>query len=84
VIGHRMSKTALNQQTITMAEAFRHAGDNIAIVSVYPGYLATRLSTFRSRNDMKECISGVDGVIEGVTIEKTGKFVNWKGETMPW
>lgn len=67
-----------------MAAEFKNNGDNIAVVALYPGYLPTRLSSFRSRDDMNECIEGMVNVIETFGMKDTGSFVNWRGETMPW
>ncbi|KAF5575007.1 short chain dehydrogenase [Fusarium subglutinans] len=82
-LAYRLSKTALNQLTATMAAEFKNNGDGIAVIAVYPGYVATRLSSFRSRDNMEECIEGVVRVIETTGMSETGSFVNWKGETMP-
>ena len=79
-----MSKTALNQLGVTLSVEFKENADNVTIISLYPGYLATRLSSFRSRNDMDECITGMVSVIETIGIERSGQYINWKGETMPW
>lgn len=83
-IGYRMAKTALNQQSVTLATEFQTHGDRIAVVAVYPGYVATRLGNFRSKNNMKECMDGVVDLIERVGMKETGQFLDWKGETMPW
>lgn len=79
-----MAKAALNQQTITVARELVGAGDNITVVAVYPGYVPTKLSGFKSKNNMEECIKGVVTVIENVDIEQTGTFIDWKNEIVPW
>ncbi len=83
-LAYRISKAALNQLTVTMANEFKIAGDNIAVVSVYPGYVATKMTNYRHKNDMAECIEGIVKVVEGVDMSKTGTFVDWKNETFPW
>ncbi|KAG5772042.1 hypothetical protein H9Q72_001655 [Fusarium xylarioides] len=83
-LAYRLSKTALNQLTATMAAEFKNNGDGIAVIAVYPGYVATRLSSFRSRDNMEECIEGVAHVIETTGMSETGSFVDWKGQKMPW
>ena len=83
-IGYRMAKTALNQQSVTFATEFSMHGDKIAVVAVYPGYVATRLSNFRSKNDMKECMDGVVDLTERLGMKERGQFLDWKGETVPW
>jgi NAD(P)-dependent dehydrogenase (short-subunit alcohol dehydrogenase family) len=50
-LGYRMSKAALNMLTVTLAEGFQMNGDNVAVIALNPGYVATRLTDFRSRDD---------------------------------
>ncbi|KAJ8128272.1 hypothetical protein O1611_g5364 [Lasiodiplodia mahajangana] len=83
-LAYRLSKTALNQLTATMAAEFKNNGDGISVMAVYPGYLATRLSSFRSRDNMEESIEGIARIIETAGMDKTGSFLNWKGEVIPW
>lgn len=83
-LGYRMSKTALNQQSVTMAKDIEKAGDKVAVVALYPGHLATRMTNYSCSNDMGESISGVVDVIESIDLTHTGTYVNWKGETLPW
>lgn len=79
-----MSKVALNMLTVSMAKEFLENGENITVLALNPGYVATRLTNYRSRDNMEECIAGIVKVIEGATIEQTGSFVDWRGETLPW
>ncbi|EHK51081.1 hypothetical protein TRIATDRAFT_54996, partial [Trichoderma atroviride IMI 206040] len=83
-LAYRLSKVALNMMTVTMAREFEEHGDNIAVVAVNPGYVATRLTDYRSRDNMEECIAGLVEVVEGLDMAKTGTFINWNGETLPW
>jgi NAD(P)-dependent dehydrogenase (short-subunit alcohol dehydrogenase family) len=83
-VGYRMSKTALNQMSVTMAKEILATDDKITVVALYPGHLATRMSSYSSSNDMEESITGVVDVVENVNIGQSGSFLNWKGETVPW
>ena len=80
-IGYRMSKAALLSQTVTLAQDLQEEGENIVAVFIYPGYLATRLSKFRSKNDITECMNGVRNIIEKLKMEDSNKVLKWKGET---
>jgi NAD(P)-dependent dehydrogenase (short-subunit alcohol dehydrogenase family) len=79
-----MSKAALNMMTVTMAKEFQMNGDNISVVALDPGYVATRMTNFRFRDDMDECITGIVNVLEKVSMNQTGTFLDWHGETLPW
>lgn len=83
-LGYRMSKTALNQMSVTMAKEILNSEDKITVVALYPGHLATRMSNFSHSNDMEEAITGVVDVIENIDILQTGSYVNWKNEIVPW
>jgi NAD(P)-dependent dehydrogenase (short-subunit alcohol dehydrogenase family) len=79
-----MSKTSLNQLSVTIAKELQQKGDNIAVVALYPGHLATRMSNYNYSHDMDECIAGAVDVIEKIDMSQTGTYVNWKNETVPW
>ncbi|KAK5050885.1 hypothetical protein LTR84_003444 [Exophiala bonariae] len=83
-LGYRVSKTSLNQLTMTIAKEARANGDNIAVVAVYSGHLATRMSGFSFSHDMEEYINGVANLMDTIDISDTGRYINWKGETVPW
>ena len=79
-----MSKTALNMMTVTMAKEFQMNGDDIAALVIDPGYVATRMTQGRARDDMEEVIAGIVKVVEGIGMEDSGKFLDWRGESVPW
>ncbi|KAK0645416.1 hypothetical protein B0T16DRAFT_411131 [Cercophora newfieldiana] len=83
-LGYRVSKAALNMMTVTLAKEFQMNGDNIAVIALNPGYVATRLTNFRFRDNMEECIAGIVKVVDNIGLEQTGTFVDWRGETLPW
>lgn len=83
-MAYRMSKAALNMITVTLAKEFIMNNDDITVISLNPGYVPTRMTNFRSRNDMDECIAGMVTVIEGLTKEQTGMFLDWQGDVLPW
>lgn len=83
-LAYRVSKAALNMLTVTLAKEFQMNGDDIAVIALNPGYVATRLTNFRFRDNMDECIAGIVKVLDNVGMDQTGTFLNWRGETLPW
>lgn len=83
-LAYRVSKAALNQVTVTLAKEWQRNGDEITAIALHPGYVATRMTQGRFRNEMVECIAGIVKVVENTTFGQTGTFVNWLGEPMPW
>ena len=81
-LAYRMAKAALNQQTITLAREMEKSGQNISVISVNPGFVATRLTDFDFDDDMDACIEGLTKVIESADMTKTGQFINWTGKSL--
>ena len=70
--------------TVTTAKEFQMNGNNVSALALHPGHVATRLTHGRSRDDMEECIAGMVKVIEAAGMEQSGKFLGWRGDTLPW
>jgi NAD(P)-dependent dehydrogenase (short-subunit alcohol dehydrogenase family) len=45
--------------TVTLAKEITMDGDNITVVAFNPGYVATKLTNYRFKDDMDECIAGM-------------------------
>ena len=71
-----MAEAALNQPTVTLAIEMETSGQKVAVISVNPGFVATRLTNFDFDDDMDTCIEGIARVIESVDMAKTGLFIN--------
>ena len=75
-----MAKAALNQQTKTLAQDFKHAGDNITVIALNPGYIATKMTGCKGVVDMDDSVQRIVTLIEDVTPEKTGRFFDYTGD----
>ncbi len=79
---YRTSKTALNQiNNIISAEL---APQGFTSVVIHPGWVRTDMGGSAASLAVTESISAVLEVIEGLTIESTGKFYNYDGKELPW
>lgn len=83
-LAYRMSKAALNMMTVTMSKEFQQNGDNIAVLAFDRGYVTTRMTNGRFRDDMEECIERMAEIFGSVGMEQTGQFLDWRGGTLPW
>lgn len=81
-MAYRVAKTALNQQTVTFARDFRNEKRNVTIICMEPGFVPTRLTEFDAVDDMATCIAGIVKVIEGLSSEDTGSFIEWSGKRL--
>ncbi|GAB9473142.1 Short chain dehydrogenase [Globisporangium polare] len=80
--GYRASKAALNMINASLAVDLK--SDGIATFALHPGYVATDLNGHQGTISTDESASGLVAVIEKLTIEDTGKFVSYDGESLPW
>lgn len=79
---YRTSKTALNQ--INKIMSVELAPQGFTSVVMHPGWVQTDMGGASATLTKPESISGMLGVIDGLTIDDTGKFYNYNGEKLPW
>ena len=65
-----------------LAKQMEKSGQIIAVISVNPGFVTTRLTNFDFDDDMDTCIEGIASVIESAGMAETGLFVYWTGEIL--
>ena len=78
---YRISKAALNMVTKNLQEDLK--GKGISVVSFHPGWVRTRMGTPVAPVSTKRSISGMLKVLE-TKKNIDGKFINFKGEELPW
>lgn len=81
--GYSASKAALNMNTKILSVELRDLG--ILVVSLHPGWVKTSMT--RNENaplEPSESIGGMMRVIESLSMEDTGRFLDWKGNEIPW
>lgn len=81
-IGYRASKAALNKLTQTMAEEF--ADDNITCVAMHPGWVKTDMGGQNADISPVHSAAGLLDVMENLTMQDTGSFINYDGERWNW
>ncbi|MBM3516085.1 MAG: SDR family oxidoreductase [Alphaproteobacteria bacterium] len=83
---YRSSKTALNMITINLAKTLKERGIIVGLVA--PGATDTDfMAEVRGRmplGDPKERTADMIAEIDKFTMEKSGAFVEWNGQTIPW
>jgi len=77
------SKAALNMITKGLSFELREAG--IRIVAFHPGWVRT----WMTRNepapmDPEESVGGMLHVADSLTLEDSGRFLDWQGNEVPW
>jgi len=76
------SKSALNMMSKVLSNDMKEYG--ITVLSIHPGWVVTDMGGENAPLQPIESIEGVIGVVEKSTIEDTGKFLDWKGNELPW
>ncbi len=76
------SKAALNMFTRTLAFDIRSRG--IVVVVVHPGWVKTDMGGEAAPLRAADAVHGMMELIDRLTIENTGAFYSWEGETLPW
>ena len=89
--GYRASKTALNQFIKTLAMECRIKYPNASVMAIHPGTTDTDLSRPYQRSikpgklyTPEQTASRRLGVIDGTGPERSGGFLNWDGNPIPW
>ncbi len=81
---YKASKAALNMYFHTLAFETRKRG--VTVVMLHPGLVATGKQTARLPNAMPtpESVRQMLSVIDNLSMEDNGRFMDYRGETMPW
>ncbi len=76
------SKAALNMFTRCLAGDLRPMG--IVVAAVHPGFLRTDMGGPSAPLAPEQTLPSLLRVIDALSIEGTGSFLNWDGSTVPW
>jgi NAD(P)-dependent dehydrogenase (short-subunit alcohol dehydrogenase family) len=79
---YRASKAALNMLTRTLAVDLRDRG--FTCVVLHPGWVATDMGGSTAPLEPPESVRGMIEVLDGLTIDDSGSFVDYSGQTVPW
>ncbi len=79
---YRMSKTALNMATRSMAMDLRR--DKIIAFVMHPGWVQTRMGGQSALIDVETSAAALLGIIDGATSAESGRFWEWNGQEIGW
>jgi len=80
--GYRMSKAALNMASRNLAHDLKL--DGITSVVLNPGWVQTDMGGPDATLPVSESVRRMLGIIDKLTIERTGQFLNHTGDTYEW
>lgn len=77
-----ISKAAQNMASVLLAHALHDRG--IIVVALHPGWVQTDMGGPNATLPATESVRGLLQAIDGVKLEDSGSFRDWRGETLPW
>jgi NAD(P)-dependent dehydrogenase (short-subunit alcohol dehydrogenase family) len=80
--GYRMSKAALNIASKSMAVNLR--GERIISAVMNPGWVATDMGGGGAPTSPHDSVAGMLKVIDALTLDKSGQFLDFRGGTLSW
>lgn len=79
---YRISKTGLNMASVNMARQLRREG--IPSVVLHPGWVRTEMGGEGAPLGIEESVGAMVRTIDGLTMERSGAFLDRNGEPVPW
>ena len=81
-VPYRTSKSALNMAWSSLALEARPSG--VTVVALSPGWVKTRMGGPGAEITSEESVGAMRRLIDGLTIERTGRFLRRDGSELPW
>ncbi len=79
---YAISKAAQNMATALLARALADRG--IVVLALNPGWVRTEMGGTHADLSPDEAVAGLLAVIDGAAIADSGRFLDWRGEDVPW
>ncbi len=79
---YNISKAAQNMATVLLAHALRDRG--IGVVALHPGWVQTDMGGDGAQIAATASVAGLLRVIDGLTLDDSGRFLDWQGRIQPW
>jgi len=79
---YAIGKAAQNMATSLLAQALRARG--IKSVALHPGWVLTDMGGDGAQLVPRDSVTGLLRVIDGLQAGDSGRFLDWRGQTLPW
>ncbi|XP_028404649.1 uncharacterized protein LOC114527202 [Dendronephthya gigantea] len=79
---YKCSKAAVNM--LTMSLSIDYAKDGITVVCIDPGWIKTDMGGKAAPLTLPEAIPSLVNLIGSLDLSKTGSFLQYNGNTLPW
>jgi NAD(P)-dependent dehydrogenase (short-subunit alcohol dehydrogenase family) len=82
MVPYRVSKAALNMLTKNMAIAYQPHG--ITVVGLHPGWVKTDMGGPEAPLSVEESVTRLLGIIENLSPSRSGEFISFEGQVIPY
>lgn len=79
---YRVSKAAVNMAAKVLSNMLR--AEDITVITTHPGHVATDMGGASAPVNPIDSAAGLANVIDGLTIDDTGCFYDYRGDSLPW
>ncbi|MCK8045404.1 SDR family oxidoreductase [Shewanella sp. 1CM18E] len=79
---YRSSKAALN--SVVKSLSIDLAADGVKSVALHPGWVLTDMGGPHALVDTETSVQGMMQVIDRLSFEQSGNFIDYQGKTIPW
>jgi NAD(P)-dependent dehydrogenase (short-subunit alcohol dehydrogenase family) len=77
-----ISKAAQNMATVQLAKALAARG--IIVVALHPGWVQTDMGGDSANVSAEDAAGGLLQVLDTLTPARSGEFIDWQGQSLPW
>lgn len=77
-----ISKAAQNMATALLARALEPRG--IVVLALHPGWAQTDMGGSNATVPVADAVAGLLRVVDAAKPEDSGRFFDWRGESLPW
>lgn len=81
-MAYTTSKAALNKAATIIARTLR--ADGVIVLALCPGHVKTRLGLGGASLEIEDSVRGIREVVGGLTLEDSGTFRRYNGESIAW
>jgi NAD(P)-dependent dehydrogenase (short-subunit alcohol dehydrogenase family) len=79
---YNASKAALNMFTRCLAGSFRD--DRVVVIALSPGWIKTDMGGPNARLELADSVPHIIALLDGLSMDNTGRFYHYDGEEVPW
>jgi NAD(P)-dependent dehydrogenase (short-subunit alcohol dehydrogenase family) len=79
---YRVSKSALNSATRAMANKLNES--KVIVLAMHPGWVQTDMGGKDAHITPEQSVEGIKNFLKSVSLENSGNFFSYEGESLPW